>query len=183
MGGSAMAPGVIADAVAAARAWLRLEPGAEEDMLAGLAESAILLAEAYLGAAVVARGFEDVLPAEDGWRKLRAVPVSGIAGLTGVPAEGAPFVMAVDAYGIDIDADGVGWVRVTRPGAAGRVAVAYTAGMAAGWDAVPAPVAQGVVMLIAHLFDQRGGDAAPPAAVAALWRPHRRMRLAMEAHA
>ena len=50
-------------------------------------------------------------------------------------------------------------------------------GAAESWDAVPAPVAQGVAMLAAHLFDHRESDALPPAAVAALWRPYRRMRL------
>ena len=43
-----------------------------------------------------------------------------------------------------------------------------------------APVAQGVAMLAAHLFDHRESDAVPPAAVAALWRPYRRLRLSPE---
>jgi hypothetical protein len=45
-----------------------------------------------------------------------------------------------------------------------------------GWDAVPAPVRQGIAMLVQHLFDDRGGSV-PPAAVAALWRPYRAARL------
>jgi len=45
------------------------------------------------------------------------------------------------------------------------------------WDAVPAPVRHGVAMLIQHLAEDRPGDV-PPAAVAALWRPYRRVRLA-----
>ncbi|WP_375402055.1 head-tail connector protein [uncultured Sphingomonas sp.] len=49
--------------------------------------------------------------------------------------------------------------------------------LATDWDGLPAGIAHGVVMLTAHLFEARGRDAAPPAAVAALWRPHRRMRL------
>jgi uncharacterized phiE125 gp8 family phage protein len=69
-------------------------------------------------------------------------------------------------------------VRVVAPGAAARVAVSYRAGLAAGWEELPAGIAHGLVMLVAHLFEARGRDLAPPAAVAALWRPHRRMRLA-----
>jgi len=105
-----------------------------------------------------------------------------ISGLTGLPGEGAPFVLAVGAYAVDIDADGVGWVRVLAAGSAGRVAVAYSAGLAMSFEAVPAPIAQGVAMLVAHLFDHRESDVAPPAAVAALWRPYRRMRLCLEVH-
>jgi hypothetical protein len=40
------------------------------------------------------------------------------------------------------------------------------------WDAVPAPVRQGIAMLIQHLAEDRPGRV-PPAAVAALWRPYR----------
>ena len=43
------------------------------------------------------------------------------------------------------------------------------------WAAVPAPVAHGMVVLAAHLFENRGRGDAPPAAVAALWRPYRRL--------
>lgn len=45
------------------------------------------------------------------------------------------------------------------------------------WEAVPAPVAHGIVLLAVHLFENRTADAAPPAAVAALWRPYRQVRL------
>jgi uncharacterized phiE125 gp8 family phage protein len=53
--------------------------------------------------------------------------------------------------------------------------VRYVAGAATRWGAVPAPVAQGVLLLAVHLFEHRGGAATPPAAVAALWRPYRRL--------
>ncbi len=182
MGGSAISAGVIAEVVVAARALLRVESG-EDLVLARLAQTALLLAEAFLGAAVIGRPFEDVVTSAAGWQRLVVAPVSVIAGVTGLPAEGAPFVLAVGAYAVDIDADGVGWVRILAAGSAGRVAVAYSAGLALGFEAVPAPIAQGVAMLVAHLFDHRESDVAPPAAVAALWRPYRRMRLGLEVHA
>ena len=42
---------------------------------------------------------------------------------------------------------------------------------------MPAPVRQGIVRLAAYLFVHRDDDVAPPAAVAALWRPYRQLRL------
>lgn len=39
------------------------------------------------------------------------------------------------------------------------------------------PLRQGIVRLVAHMHLHRDGDQSPPAAVAALWRPWRRMRL------
>lgn len=173
---------VIADAAAAARAFLRVEGASEQPLLERLAATAILLGEAYTGTAFVTRMVEDVVSAGWEWRLLAAAPVVAIAGLTGLPADGAPFVLPVNSYAIDIDGEARGWVRVSQPGAAGRVAVSYTAGLAADWDALPAPLAQGVTALIAHLFDDRSGATQPPAAVAALWRPFRRMRIGVAEH-
>ena len=167
MGGAAMPVGVVAAAAAAAGAYLRI--GAAPDaVLTQAAATAMALAEAFCGQRLIARECEDVLGVGAGWQRLSALPVGAIAGPTGLP---------VGAYAVDIDAGGVGWVRVTAPGAATRVAVRYTAGLAEAWDALPEPVAQGVVLLAAHLFEHREGSAEPPAAVAALWRPYRRMRL------
>ncbi|PAX07004.1 head-tail connector protein [Sphingomonas lenta] len=170
----------VAGAVAAARAHLRIAGGQEDAVLARLARTAFALAEAFTGAGLIARAHEDVAPAVAAWTPLALEPVRAITGVTGLPpGGGAPFALPVDAYAVDIDHEGRGWVRVTAPGAAARVAIAYQAGLAADWDALPAPVAQGLVLLMAHLFDERGGRGAgaPPAAVTALWRPWRRIRL------
>ncbi|WP_267379124.1 MULTISPECIES: hypothetical protein [unclassified Sphingomonas] len=174
---SAIPPAVVARAAAAAGAYLRLQGGDEDALLTTLAASALALAEAFLGSPCVIRASEDLLSAGSGWQRLAQAPVVAIDGITGLPADGAPFVLPVQDYGYDIAGDGTGWVRVLAPGAAGRVAVAYRAGLAADWDALPAPIAQGVAMLAAHLFERRDGDGAPPAAIAALWRPYRRMHL------
>ena len=51
--------------------------------------------------------------------------------------------------------------------------------MALSQNGIPEPIRQGVLRLVAHLFaarDDGGGEM--PAAVTALWRPYRRMRLA-----
>ena len=177
---AAIAPSVVASATAAARAYLRLEGDDEDALLTTLAASALSLCEAFVGAPCVVRAIEEMLSAGSGWQRLSAAPVVAIDGITGLPADGAPFVLPVDHYGYDIEGDGSGWVRVLIPGAAGRVAVAYRAGVAADWDSLPAPIAQGIAMLAAHLFDRRDDAGAPPAAIAALWRPFRRMRLAVE---
>ena len=178
MTGSALPASVVAKVAAAAGKYLRLaDPGsgsgaggAEADLLARLAASAVLTAEAFCGQVFVARGFAAVLPGGGGWQLLPARPVTAIGAVSvgGV-------VLPVDAYAVDIDADGAGWVRLTAGG--GPVAVSYTAGPADGFGDVPAPVAQGIVALTAHLFEARDGATQPPAAVAALWRPFRRVRL------
>ncbi len=150
---------VIAGACAAARAHLRITGNAEDAVIERLAATALALAEAYTGGAVIERSHQAMMAACGEWRALPVAPVRSITAAAPVVA-------------IDIDGDGIGWVRM-----AAIAPVGFVAGMAAGWDEVPPPVAQGVVVLIAHLFDARTADAAPPAAVGALWRPWRRMRL------
>jgi uncharacterized phiE125 gp8 family phage protein len=86
--------------------------------------------------------------------------------------------MPASSYAIDIDSSGDGWVRITDPGVATRVRASGTAGLASDENEVPEPIRQGVLRLVAHLFTARDGEGGdPPAAVTALWRPYRRMRL------
>ena len=162
-----------------AKALLRIETSDEDALIAGLVRSATDYCEAFTGRALIARDVDEISGAGSGWRRLSLAPVRAITGVTGLPAEGAPFALAADAYAAEMDAADEGWVRVTRPGAAGRVRVAYAAGMAEDWNGVPEALRQGILRLTAHLFTQRDGarDAGPPAAVTALWRPWRRMRL------
>ncbi|MFL0413025.1 hypothetical protein [uncultured Sphingomonas sp.] len=174
----------IAAAVGEARVLLRLEGTGEQALLERLAASAIALAEAFTGTLLIARGLAEVLPAAAGnWQLLSAVPVRAISNVAGLPADGAAFALPAGGFAVDVDGEARGWVRVIASGAAGRVTVSYSAGLADDWAGVPAPIAQGVGLLIAHLFNDREAGQAPPAAVAALWRPYRRMRLTAEARA
>ncbi len=166
-----------AAAVAAVREWLRSDDGREDALIATLAESALGLCEQFIGQVTVAREMVATLPAMRGWQRIGATPVRAITGVTGLPAEGAAFALANDAYAIDLDADGGGWVLVRDPGIAGRVQVTLVAGLADGWDGLPAPVAQGAARLAAHWFNARDAAEPAPMAVTALWRPYRRMRM------
>ena len=181
MTGSTIPPALVADAAAAAAAWLRAADGQEAATIAALAESAIVLAEAWCGRVFVARAMAAVVMAGGAWQPLPAQPVSAILSVAALAGDGAATALAVGDYAVDIDAAGTGWVRATGAAGSRRLLVGYRAGEAAAWGDLPAPVAQGVTMMVAHLFDHREGDAAPPAAVAALWRPWRRTRLAATA--
>ncbi|MBW4330582.1 hypothetical protein KY084_06795 [Stakelama sp. CBK3Z-3] len=168
---------VIAAACADAKAYLRDTSDVNDARIEAMAASALALAEAFTGQVLVARDDEEMLTVRQNWTPLSSEPVTAITGVIGVPAEGANFVLPVGAYSVDIDARGMGWVRIVRAGTAGRVRVLFTAGLANDWTALPAPVRQGVILLIAHLADERSASEAPPAAVTALWRPWRRIRL------
>lgn len=161
----------------AAKAHLRISGESEDALLLRHAATALALCEAFTAQALLMRQWIDMVPMDRGWQRLSGAPTAAIVSVEGVPAEGAAFMLPIGAYAIDIDASGQGWVRVTTPGAAGRLRVTYGAGLAASWETLPAPITQGAVLLMTHLFEARAEGGAPPAAVAALWRPWRRMRL------
>lgn len=167
-----------AEALAEAKGFLRIGHEGEDALVASLLRTAAELCEQFTGQVTIARAFQETLAAEARWQRLGRAPVRTIGAVEALPAGGGAAALAADAYAIDIDAAGTGWVRVTQAGGAPRVRVAFEAGMAADWAGLPEPLRHGIVRLAAHLYAARGSEAAPPpAAVSALWRPWRRMRL------
>lgn len=159
----------IAAARNAAKQHLRIGNDAEDAMIDTMAATAIALGEAFTGIAWITREWRATIAADGAWHRLAVAPVRAVTDAG---------ELAGDAYAVDIDARGEGRVRVTR--GATQAEIRCEAGIAADWGTLPAPLRQGTVSLIAHLFAQRDGVVvvAPPAAVAALWRPWRRARLA-----
>ena len=167
------------DALAAAKEFLRVGHDGEDALIGSLVAGAAELCERFTGLVLLARTFDETLPAKNGWQRLGRTPVRSISeveGLDGVDAAPLP----AEAYGIDIDADGDGWIWVTAPGSAERLRIGYEAGLAADWADLPEALRHGIVRLAAHLYSERAGDAPPPAAVTALWRPWRRLRMGMQ---
>jgi uncharacterized phiE125 gp8 family phage protein len=162
-----------------AQAYVRIETGEEEAVLAGLVRTASALCEAFVNQIVIVREFSVDVPASASWERLPDGPVRSMTAVASVDSSGTATPLGSSAYAVDIDSSGDGWVRVTDPSVQGRVRVSGTAGLADGANDVPEPIRQGVLRLVAHLFTARdGGGGDPPAAVTALWRPYRRMRLA-----
>ena len=169
------------EAAGAAKAYLRVERADEDVLIAGLVAAAAELCEAFTGRALLTRGFSETIMASRAWQRLGRAPVRAITSVEALPAEGPAQGLASAGYGIDIDSGGDGWVRLAVPLEARRIRVGYQAGTAAAWAELPAALRHGIVRLAAHFYANRTaqgpGPGEPPAAVAALWRPFRRLRL------
>jgi len=165
--------------LAEAQAFLRLETGQEEALLAGLIRSASALCEAFLNQVVMARDFTVDVVAGSAWTRLPVTPVREIGAVERIDAGGVAAALPPASFAIDVDVSGDGWVRLTDPSHAGRLRVSGRAGMADDANGIAEPIRHGVLRLVGHLFTARDGEGGePPAAVTALWRPYRRMRLA-----
>lgn len=160
-------------AVAAVKAVLRVGLADEDALIAAFAETALGLCEQFIGQVAIVRTLRDRMPVSAAWQRVGAGPVRAIAGVETLAGE----PLAAEAYAIDVDASGNGWVQVSDGGGARLVVAVFDAGLAADWSGLPAPLRQGVVLLACHLFDERDASVAPPTAVTALWRPFRRMTL------
>jgi uncharacterized phiE125 gp8 family phage protein len=170
--------GPLAVPLDALKAYLRITASDENELLADLIRAATDIAERFIGQLLIERGVEEVIEPSSDWRVLAIRPVTTITSVAGVPASGAEFALGVDAYAIDIDGNGDGWLRVRDAGGAARVHVNYRAGLAADADAVPDSIRLGIIRLAGDYHALREGvNARPPASVAALWRPWRRMVL------
>lgn len=166
--------------------WLGINTTREDALLENLLNASLEVCEAYTGARPIQTPFEELWPTSPGgsnvtgWQTLSTHPVNSITGMEAVATDGTRTPLGSEAYEIDIDADGFGRFRIIDAGNESRVAVAFNAGLAAGWTTLPDAMRQGVIRLAAHHHRQRdtgGADTAPPRAVAALWQPWRRMRV------
>lgn len=161
-----------------AQAFVRIETGEEEALLAAMVRSASAICEAFLNQVLVARDFTLEMPAKGQWTRVPLTPVRSITGVEALAPDGTTSALPSTAFMIDIDSNGDGWVRMTADPGTSRIRVSGRAGMAEEENGVPEPIRHGILRLVAHLFasrDEDGGE--PPAAVTALWRPYRRMRL------
>lgn len=174
---AALSPGALSEL----KDWLGITTLSDDAQLTTLLRAALEMCEDFTGTMPLQQVCEAIVPVVSDWQVLTAGPVQAITAIDGIPAEGARFTLPVANYAIELDADGSGRVRVSNPGVAGRIAVRFTAGLVPDWASLPEGLRHGVLRLAAFQYRQREGDTAqalPPAAVAALWRPWRRLRLA-----
>lgn len=168
-------------ALAGLKQWLGITTTRDDTLLSGLLAGALECFEAFTGRMPIATSCEETLPVTPGWHALFTRSVQAITDVEGIAATGVRFALPAGAYTVDLDFDGTGRVRLTAPGAATRIVVRFTAGLADDWDTLPDTVRHGIIRLAAHQHREREGSGAapiPPASVAALWRPWRHMRLA-----
>ena len=171
--------GLPAVSLAELKAYLRIGHEDEDALLAALVRSAEGACEAFTGRLLIARAVDETLAASASWSRLGMAPVVAIEAAHGLAPDGTETPLATDAFAVDIDAAGEGWIRLLRPIDQKRIRVGYRAGLAAGATGIPEALRHGIIRLAAHLYTHRDTpeDRAPPTAVTALWRPWRRLRL------
>ena len=174
-----------AAALAELKAWLGVTTAQDDGQLSGLLDTAVEVCGDYTGTVPLACTCEEVLPALADWQALVTRPVTGLVSVAVLATDGTRSALAAGGWDWSLSAGGTGQVRLRAGvasfgGTCGRIVVRVTAGLAAGWDALPEAIRHGLIRLAAHQYRARetvGALPLPPASAAALWRPWRRMRL------
>ncbi|WP_260926485.1 hypothetical protein [Novosphingobium sp. 9] len=169
-------------ALAELKQWLGITTAHDDAVLGDLLDASLDVCEGFTGTMPLEAGCEERLPAWSGrWQRLATRPVQAITAIEAIAADGTRTALSSAAWEADLDTDGTGCVRLLASANATQLAVRFTAGLTASWDMLPDGLRHGLIRLAAHQHREReNGGAAPlpPASVAALWRPWRRMRLA-----
>lgn len=158
--------------LAEAKAHLRVETAAEDDLIADLIAAARAHLEAATGLALISQGWRLCL---DDWPpggvvRLRRAPVQTVEAVTVYDADGMPAVLDTAAAVLDGRARPPRLHLPERP-APGRVLngieIEFTAGFGPAGSDVPAELRRALLMHLAHLHEFRGAvpASAQPVAV------------------
>ncbi|MFD2577889.1 hypothetical protein ACFSTD_03105 [Novosphingobium colocasiae] len=168
-------------ALAELKQWLGITTAHDDAPLAALIATSLDVCEGFTGQMPLAASCEELLPACGGWQALATRPVQAIAGLSRIAADGTLTALATGDYETDLGPDGTGRVRLLQPALPGRLVVSFTAGLVPEWEDLPdlaAPWPDPAGRAPASPARERRRCDPPPASVAALWRPWRRLRIA-----
>lgn len=172
-------PGEMPVTLVEARSWLRMGAGVDDAVVARLIRAATNIGEAFMGRSLIRREMTETAVLVQGAVTLQARPVEAVEAVDQIGSDGASNLIAADDWRLDIGRDGTARIIVAGLPHGARIRVRYRAGMAADADAVPEAIRHGLLRMVQFLHEARDDDDAggPPAMVAALWLPWRRMTL------
>jgi uncharacterized phiE125 gp8 family phage protein len=170
-----------------AKAWLRVDHAADDELITALILAARLCVEAAARKALVAQTWRLSMDAwPDGDIAIPLAPLRQVVAVRVYGADNVASAIAASTYVVDPPSQRVRFTTPPRePGRAfGGCEIDVIAGLAANADSVPAPLRIAVRMLVARWFERRGDAESDsrfetmPAEIAALIAPFRTMRLA-----
>lgn len=158
------------------KAYLRLEDGREDALLAGLLRAATEAVEAMLGQLLLEREAEELSVVKDGALTVRAEPAKGLVSAL-VAGEAAP--LGPEQFRWAPTASGRGRALVSGLVDGTEVSVRYWAGLAVDWNGIPEVLRLAVIRIAAHFHSHRDAADGPgmPAGIERMLAPWKARRL------
>lgn len=173
--------------LAQARAFLRIDGSDEDEVVAGLIRAACRYVETETRRALMAQGWRTVVAGRALRRPvtLSPGPLIAVSAVTAYDAGGTPAVLAAGQWRLETGAAAPAVVLSPEAArhAVNGVEIDFDAGFGSTAEAVPQPLIQALLMLVAHWYEHREAVALGVAAgavalgVAALTAPYRAVRL------
>ncbi len=170
--------GAPAAALSELKAYLRIEDGREDALLAGLLRAATETVEAMLGVLLFEREVTERGPLRGGELSLTAEPARSLVSVALAESDGTESPYTGQAS-FEVSREGVGRVLVPGQPDGRTVTVRYRAGMGADWNWVPEVLRLAVLRAAAHFHAHRDGadDSGLPPAVRRMLAPWRARRM------
>lgn len=174
-----LATGDLSPALAELKHWLGITRSADDAQLTALIGAGVEACEAFTGLTTLPATIEETRDASHEWTRLTTRPIAQVTSIEMLDAEGARTALGDNEYDLHLAGDGSAQLRLRLGPYVSRVVVTLEAGLAADWASVPDGLRHGILRFAAYLHREGEAVAAePPAAIAALWRPWRVLRLA-----
>lgn len=168
------------DALGELKSWLGISRSDQDHILVNLLRASLAMCEAFIGQVPLAQETEERLPSKTGQHELVSRPVREVLSTEQVDAEGERIGLDPDLFEYAISTQGEATLSLRSSVEAVAVITRARTGIASNWAELPTPLKQGVIRLAAYHYRDRDSadNPAPPASVAALWRPWRRLGIA-----
>ena len=174
-----LAGGDLSPALAELKHWLGITRTADDVQLTALIGAGVEACEAFTGVTPLASTIEETRDASHEWTRLATMPIARVVSVETLDSEGVRTVLGEDEYELHLSGDGAGQLRLRRGPFVSRVVLTLEAGLAPDWASLPDGLRHGILRFAAFLHREgEQGASEPPAAIAALWRPWRRLRIA-----
>ena len=166
-------------ALAELKHWLGITRPNDDETLSGLLQTSLTICEAFTGMTALRQTVEETVPLVAGWQELVSRPVIELSSAALINKDGTRQSIAPLSDALDWRIASSACVQLLRPYEGRGMALRLIVGIANDWASLPPPLRHGIIRLAAHHFRGRDDKAAaiPPAAVTALWRPWREVRL------
>lgn len=181
------APAVEPLSLAEAKAFLRVEHDADDDVIGALIASARIHIEAQTRRALITQGWRlslDAWPA-DGRVAVRPAPLAALTAARVYGSDGDATTLDLQSFVVDTAGSSIAFApwALAQPGrAAAGIALDVTVGYGVAASDVPQPLRQAVRLLLGHWYENRGlatlgAVTVLPATVASLIAPYRMLSL------
>ena len=179
MTGAILASGDLAPALAELKHWLGITRDADDAQLTALIGAGLEACERFTGLVPMASTIAETIDASHEWARLAPRPIARVAAVETLDPEGTRTPLGEEDYDLHLAGDGSAQLRLRCGPYVSRVVATLEAGLAPDWGSVPDGLRHGILRFAAFLHREgEQGTGEPPAAIAALWRPWRIMRLA-----